>query len=420
MRKICVVIGSRANYSSGRSLLRAIDGHPDLELQLVAGASALLDRYGSVVELMEKDGFRIEERVHMLIEGETPLTMAQSTGLGLIELPRVFDRLKPDVVLTIGDRFETMATAIAASYMNIPLAHTMGGEVTGTIDESVRHAVTKLAHLHFPANHQAAARIIRMGEQPNTVHVVGCPRIDTVAEIASQHAHGVNLEALMKEGVGANLDFSQPFALVMQHPVTTEYGQGEGHIMQTLEALEDIAMPTVMLWPNADAGSEDIARGMRKFRERHRDTFIRFYKNLPLEVFVPLMQHCAVMIGNSSAAIREGAYLGTPAVNVGTRQSGRDCADNVLHCGYTRSEIVDAVRQQLSRGRFGQNDLYGNGNAGTRIADILSSATLSVEKRLNYPAHEDTRSHSGEGRLESHPTQEHRAPAGQTSAGLHG
>ncbi len=148
MRKVCVVVGSRANYSSIKSVMRAVQAHPDLELQLVVGASALLDRYGAVVDVIEADGFKADARVHMIIEGENPVTMAKSTGLGLMELPTIFDNLKPDVVVTVGDRFETMATAIAAAYMNIPLAHTMGGEVTGTIDESVRHAVTKLAHIH--------------------------------------------------------------------------------------------------------------------------------------------------------------------------------------------------------------------------------------------------------------------------------
>jgi UDP-hydrolysing UDP-N-acetyl-D-glucosamine 2-epimerase len=156
VRKVCVVVGSRANYSSIKSAMRAVNEHSDLELQLVVGASALLDRYGTVLDLIERDGFEPSERVFMLIEGETPGTMAKSTGLGLLELPTAFDRLQPDVVITVGDRFETMATALAATYMNIPLAHTMGGEVSGNIDESIRHAVTKFAHVHFPASEGAA------------------------------------------------------------------------------------------------------------------------------------------------------------------------------------------------------------------------------------------------------------------------
>jgi UDP-hydrolysing UDP-N-acetyl-D-glucosamine 2-epimerase len=384
MRKICVVVGSRANYSSIKSVMRAVKAHSALELQLVVGASALLERFGAVVDILEADGFVPSARVNMIIEGETPVTMAQSTGLGLLALPTTFASLAPDIVVSVGDRFETMATAVAAAYMNIPLAHTMGGEVTGTIDESIRHAVTKLAHLHFPANRHAAERIIRMGEDPETVHVVGCPRIDLVADIVAHDGRLAEKTRLEHEGVGGHLDLDQPFLLVAQHPVTTEYGQGETQIAETLAALKQLAMPTVMLWPNVDAGSDDLARGMRKFREHEHHEHIRFYKNFPVETFIRLMMRCAVMIGNSSAAIREGAFLGTPAVNVGTRQGGRERARNVLDVGYDREEIVTAVRQQIARGRFESDPMYGDGRAGERIADILSQVRLRIQKRVTY------------------------------------
>ena len=182
MRKICSVIGSRANYSSIKSALRAIQNHPDLELQVVVTASAVLDRYGSVATLIEEDGFVPDASIFSLIEGETPVTMAKSTALGLLELPTVFSQLKPDVVITVGDRFETMATTLAAVYMNIRLAHTMGGEVSGTVDESIRHAITKFAHIHFPACSDAYERILKLGELEETVHNVGCPRMDLVRE----------------------------------------------------------------------------------------------------------------------------------------------------------------------------------------------------------------------------------------------
>jgi UDP-hydrolysing UDP-N-acetyl-D-glucosamine 2-epimerase len=211
LRKVCVVVGSRANYSSIKSAMRAIEEHPDLQLQLVVGASALLDRYGSVAELIERDGFDADERVFMLIEGETPSTMAKSTGLGLLELPTAFDRLAPDVVITVGDRFETMATALAATYMNIPLAHTMGGEVSGNIDESIRHAVTKFAHIHFPACTDAAERIVRLGEDPESVHVVGCPRMDLVAEVLAEPIGHDGLSELFQFGVGGRSTSSSRF-----------------------------------------------------------------------------------------------------------------------------------------------------------------------------------------------------------------
>lgn len=383
-RKICIVIGSRANYSSIKSVMRAVKAHEDLQLQVVASASALLDRYGAVINLVEKDGFAIDDKVFMLLEGETPMTMAQSTGLGLIELSRVFDRLKPDVVITVGDRFETMATAIAAAYMNIPLAHTMGGEVTGTIDESVRHAITKLAHIHFPANKAAAERIVKMGEESSSVHTVGCPRMDLIADMVAKKTHPADIPLLQKEGVGGAIDFTKPYLLVMQYPVTTEYGQGEKQINETLAAVEEIHMPTVMLWPNADAGSEDVSRGMRKFREHKDDSFIRFYKNLPVEIFIPVFMHAACMAGNSSAAIREGSFLGIPSVNIGTRQAGRDRGKNVVDVGYDRKEIAAAIKKQLAHGPYDNDGMYGDGNAGKQIADILSKCPLTVQKRLTY------------------------------------
>jgi len=275
MRNVCVFIGSRANYSSIKSVLRAVRQHPDLTLQLIVGASALLDRFGSVVEVIEADGFKPNARVSMIVEGETPATMAKSTGLGLLELPTIFEMLRPDVVVSVGDRFETMSTAIAGSYMNIPVAHTMGGEISGTIDESIRHAVTKLSHLHFPANRQAAERIIRMGEPPETVYAVGCPRIDLVKAIVEDTGGIPHAEWLDREGVGAHIDVTRPFLLVNQHPVTTEYGQGREQMWETLHALDALKMPTIMLWPNVDAGSDDLTTAMRTFREKVRPEYVR-------------------------------------------------------------------------------------------------------------------------------------------------
>jgi UDP-hydrolysing UDP-N-acetyl-D-glucosamine 2-epimerase len=383
VRKVCIFVGSRANYSSIKSVMRAVKQHPSLHLQLVVGASALLDRFGSVVDLIEADGFTPDARVAMIVEGETPATMAKSTGLGLLELPTMFEQLKPHVVVSVGDRFETMASAIAAAYMNIPLAHTMGGEISGTIDESIRHAVTKLAHLHFPANKAAADRIVRMGEPPDTVHAVGCPRIDLVSEIAQRD--GIpHVEWLEREGVGAHIDVSQPFLLVSQHPVTSEYGQGKAQITKTLMALHELRMPTIMLWPNADAGSEDIATGMRAFREKYRPDYIRFHKNFPIETYVRLMLLCACAVGNSSAPIREGSFLGVPAVNIGSRQDGRDRGRNVLDVGYDTADIIGGIRQQLAHGRYPADSLYGDGQAGPRIADLLAQAPLHTQKRLVF------------------------------------
>jgi UDP-hydrolysing UDP-N-acetyl-D-glucosamine 2-epimerase len=384
MRDVCVVVGSRANYASVKSVMRAVQRHPELRLRLLVGASALLDRFGSVVDLIERDGFVPDARVNMIVEGETPVTMAKSTGLALLELPTLFELLKPHVVVTVGDRFETMATAVAAAYMNIPLAHTMGGEVTGTIDESIRHAITKLAHVHFPANQQSADRIIRMGEDPATVHVVGCPRIDVIAEIAAQANGAADAEWLEREGVGVHVSTDAPYLVVSQHPVTTEYGDGEHQINETLAALEELRMPTIMLWPNVDAGSDDVARGMRKFREKRRPDYIRFYKNFPVETYIRLMNDAACLVGNSSAPIREGAFLGAPTVNIGTRQCGRERGPNVVDVGYDREAIGAAVRRQIAHGRYPSAHIYGDGQAGPRVANVLATAPLRIQKQIRY------------------------------------
>jgi UDP-hydrolysing UDP-N-acetyl-D-glucosamine 2-epimerase len=384
MKKICVVIGSRANYSSIKSAMRAITAHPALELQLVMGASAILDRYGAVTKLIEADGFKPAAKVHMLIEGETPATMAKSTGLGLLELPTIFEQLAPDVVLTVGDRFETMATTLAAAYMNIPVAHTMGGEVSGTIDESIRHAVTKFAHIHFPASKDAAERIVKLGEPADTVHLVGCPRIDLVAELLAKMEIDV-AKNLFDLGVGEKLDLSQPFVLVSQHPVTTEYGEGEKQVTATLQAVRDMDLPAIVLWPNADAGSEDIARGIRKWRERGLDRHMHFFKNLPVATYVALMRRTASLLGNSSSGVREGAFIGTPVINIGSRQNGRERGHNVIDAPHDVAAIRDALEQQLAHGLYDSDPLYGDGKAGPRMAEILAKlGAVNVQKRITY------------------------------------
>jgi UDP-hydrolysing UDP-N-acetyl-D-glucosamine 2-epimerase len=384
MKSICVVVGSRANYSSIKSAMRHIAANPKLELQLVLGASAILDRYGSVSKLIEADGFAPIAKVHMLIEGETPATMAKSTGLGLLELPSIFEAAKPDVVLTIGDRFETMATTLAAAYMNIPVAHTMGGEVSGTIDESIRHAVTKFAHIHFPASKDAAERIVKLGEPAGTVHLVGCPRIDLVSEFLEKD-DGSALSAIFDAGVGEKLDISKPFVLVSQHPVTTEYGEGERQITATLQAVRDLDLPAVVLWPNADAGSDDIARGIRKWRERKLDRHMHFFKNLPVDTYIALMKRAACLIGNSSSGIREGAFIGTPVVNVGSRQAGRERGHNVVDVPHDLGALREAIARQTAHARYPMDPVYGDGNAGRRIAEILAGyGPVNVQKRITY------------------------------------
>ncbi len=380
-RKICVVVASRANYGRIKSVMAAVRDRPDLELVLIVGASALLFRYGSAVEVIERDGFQPAARVYSIIEGENPATMAKSTGLGIIELTTQFENLKPDVVLTVADRFETLATAVAASYMNIPLAHTQGGEVTGSIDESVRHAISKLAHLHFATTELSRERLIRMGEAPETVHVTGCPSLDPLVGIERGlpadffDAHG---------GAGASLDASKPFVVVLQHPVTTEYRDAFHQIEETLAAIHALAMPTVWLWPNVDAGSDSTSKGLRLFVARHPGFPIHLFRNFAVEDYARVIASSACLIGNSSSAIREGAFLGVPAVNIGTRQNRRERAGNVIDVGYDRHAIKKAIETQLAHGGYPRDGLYGDGHSGPRIAEILARATFTIQKSLAY------------------------------------
>jgi UDP-hydrolysing UDP-N-acetyl-D-glucosamine 2-epimerase len=382
-RKVCVVITARPSYARIRSALQAIKDDPRLELQLVVTASALLDRYGSADRVIESEGFRIDRRVFMIVEGENLVTSAKSTGFGLSEMASVFDDLKPDMVISIADRFETMATAVAASYMNIPLVHVQGGEVTGSIDEKVRHAITKLADLHLVASPQAAERVIRMGEQTDRVHVTGCPSIDVARAAVAAPMRAKDIFAAYG-GVGPRLDLSEPYLIVMQHPVTTEHRDARRHVEETLHAVLEAGMPTLWFWPNVDAGSALTARGLRIGREDLAPRNIHFFKNLPPEEFIRVVNQSACIVGNSSVAIRECAYLGVPAVNIGTRQSGRDRGRNVLDVGYDRRDILAGIRRQVEKGRQPSDPIYGDGAAGARISQVLATAKLDTVKRLAY------------------------------------
>jgi len=383
-RKVCVVVTARPSYSRIRSVLEAIREHPDLELQLVVAASALLDRYGNAQRVIEEEGFKIDRRVYMIMEGENLVTSAKSTGFGLAELATVFDNLQPDAVVTVADRFETLATAISASYLNIPLVHVQGGEVTGSIDEKVRHAVTKLADLHFVSTEKSAERVIRMGEQPERVFVTGCPSIDVVKRARSSPA--IPRTRLFDEygGVGESLDLSKGYIVVLQHPVTTEHADSRRHVAETLHAVVDSGLAAIWFWPNVDAGSDGTSRGIRAFREANTLPRIHFFKNLPPEDFLRLVNDSLCIVGNSSVGIRECSHLGVPTVNIGSRQQGRERGANTVDVPYKRSAIVAAIQRAVKGGRCKSDPLYGDGNSGPRIADLLAEVPLSIEKRLSY------------------------------------
>lgn len=340
MRKILVCIFSRANYGRLKSVLKAIQEHPRLELQLVTGASALdvpMD-------------YISDARIQCLVDGDNLQAMTLSTSLLMTQLGGVFERLQPDIVFIHADRYEVLAAAITASYMNIPLAHTEGGEITGTIDERVRHALTKLADIHFPVTELSRRRIIAMGEYPDMVFTVGSTALDTITDI--------DLTNNRKE----------PYALILHHPNTTQ----QEDFGKLVAAVNQLDIRKVWLNPNVDPGSKAMLKLI------HRQD-VEFVKNLPPEEYARLLYNCEVAIGNSSSFIKEGAYLGVPAVIVGSRQSSREHGDNVVFADY--DDIVPKVKAQMGR-RYPKDYRFGNGRAGKEIADILAEIELGREKKL--------------------------------------
>ncbi len=382
-RKICVVITARPSYSRIKSALKTIREHPQLKLQLVVAGSALLDRYGTASNYIEKDGFTIDEKVFMVLEGENKTAMAKTTGLGVMELANVFYNLKPDAVITIADRFETIATSIAAAYQNIPLIHIQGGEVTGNIDEKVRHANTKLADLHLVASEDAKQRVINLGENENVVFNTGCPSIDLAKEI--HKINTLNFNPIEKYGgVGGLNKMPENYIVVLQHPVTNEYTSARQSITKTLNVINELKIPTFWFWPNVDAGSDGTSNGIRSFREKYNPSHIRFFKNMESMDFLLLLKNSLCLVGNSSVGIRECSFLGVPVVNIGTRQHRRQRGNNVIDVAYNEEDIKKAIQSQIDNPKNAPSTIYGDGNSGEKIAQILAEAELQFHKTITY------------------------------------
>jgi UDP-hydrolysing UDP-N-acetyl-D-glucosamine 2-epimerase len=382
-RKVCVVVTARPSYSRVKTALIAIKDHPKLELQLVVAGSALLERYGSVVDYIEKDGLVISEKVFMVLEGDTPTSMAKTTGLGVIELSNVFFNLKPDMVITIADRFETIATSIAAAYQNIPLVHLQGGEVTGNIDEKVRHANTKLADIHLVATDLASQRLIKLGEDEEYIFNTGCPSIDIANEVFKNSK--LDFDPFEKYGgVGKKFKYNDGYLVVMQHPVTTEFSKSKEQMTILLKAVYKLNIPTFWFWPNVDAGADGASSSIRKFRENNDLKNIHFFKNMESKDFLKLLYNSKVLIGNSSVGIRECSFLGVPVVNIGTRQNRRERGKNVLDVDYQETNIFKAIKKQLVATERSKDYIYGKGNSGSKIAEVLANVKLRSYKELTY------------------------------------
>ena len=369
--KIAVVITARPSYSRVKTVLENLKGACDL--QIVVAASALVERYGNVAQQIEDDGFDVAVRVPCLLEDSSLSAMALTTGVALQGLTRVLEDLRPDKVVTIADRYETLATAIAASYMNIPLVHLQGGESTGSIDDKVRFAVSQLADFHYCATEAAERRLAEVGH--GSLVRTGCPSIDL-----ARRAMGSPKFEIFEDygGVGPTWDVeARQYAIVLQHPVTNEYADAGKQVRETITAMEQFGMPTFWFWPNPDSVSDAMSRGLRKWREcgeRFSKIPVHFFRNLSPEHFLNFMFNAAVIVGNSSVAIREGSYMGTPAVNIGSRQQGRERGPNVIDAGYDSEEILKAIGRAVVQQRP-MSSLYGDGKSGERIAKLILGDT---------------------------------------------
>ena len=379
-RRICFPMTSRAYNGRSQLLLQKLQEHPGVELELMLGGSILLDKYSRhIADDIEAGGFTISTSLFNVIEGGNHVAMAKTACLTALEFTNGFHAADPDIVVICGDRFEQLAIAMSAAYLNKTIAHIEGGDVTGSIDESVRHAITKLAHIHFVTNDDAHRRVLAMGEDPKYVFTTGSLDV----EMASMVATDIPSAVVNSYGVGHEVDVSQPFLLVIQHPVTTEQ-ENRRHLEDTLRAVSALDMPVIWIWPNSDAGTGEMADSLRNFRENAPDAVrkMRFITDLPVNEFTALLKVAACLIGNSSAGIKECSYLGTPVVNIGGRQQGRLHGDNVVHAGYDRGEILAAAERQLAHGRYPRSNIYYRPGTSQMMVDMLAGVELYTQKRF--------------------------------------
>jgi UDP-hydrolysing UDP-N-acetyl-D-glucosamine 2-epimerase len=382
-RRICFPITNRAYYGRSQLLLKKLQAHPGIELELMLGGSILLDKYSRhIADDIEASGFTISASFFNVIEGGNHVAMAKTACLTALEFTNGLHTIDPDVVIICGDRFEQLAIAMAAAYLNLTIAHIEGGDVTGSVDESVRHAITKLSHIHFVTNDDARRRVLAMGEDPRYVFNTGSLDVELAACVDVT----ITGERLNRYGVGHVIDIDKPFLMVIQHPVTTE-SDNRLHLETTLRAISATAIPVIWFWPNPDAGTGEMSESLRHFREQNpRATDrMRFITNVPADEFVAMLKRTACLIGNSSAGIKECSFLGTPVVDVGARQQGRLHADNVIHAGYDAGEIARAISAQLHHGKYGPSHIYYRPDASQAMVDILASVDLYVQKRFCEP-----------------------------------
>jgi len=381
MKKIAAITGTRAEYGIFKSVLREIETNPELNLSLIAIGMHLSTEFGYTFKEVEEDGFKIDAKIDVLHSEDTGAAMSKSIGRCMARTASALEKIKPDVLLILGDRSEMLVGAVSATYMGIPIAHIHGGDISGNVDEPVRHAITKLAHIHFAATKESADRIIKMGEEPWRVHVVGAPGLDLILNEKMPEPR----EIARKYG----LDLSKLILLVVQHSVIIEADDAPNQIRETLEAIVELGYQTILVYPNADAGGR---RMIEVIREYDKYPFIKTFRSVPHKEYLSFMKLASVMVGNSSSGIIEAPSFRLPVVNIGTRQKGRQRAENVIDANYDKEEIKMAIRKALYDKKFKEKvknckNFYGDGKAGIRIANILSKIRIDkklLEKRMTY------------------------------------
>src|SRR5438067_12748087 len=383
-RRIAFPITNRAYYGRSQLLIRKLHAHAEIELELMLGGSILLDKYSRhIADDIEQGGFAISTSYFNVIEGGNHVAMAKTACLTALEFTNGFHSIDPDIVVICGDRFEQLAIAMAAAYLNKTIAHIEGGDLTGSIDESVRHAITKLAHIHFVTNDDAKRRVLTMGEDPNYVFNTGSLDVERAA-CTVENAVDITTKELSAYGVGHDVDVTKPFLTVIQHPVTTD-SDNRRHLETTFRALAALDMPIVWFWPNPDAGTAEMAETLRHFREHHEAATekMRFITNVPPDQFIALLRRTAGVVGNSSAGIKECSFLGTPVVDIGGRQQGRLSAENVVRTSYDVDAVRAAVKQQIAHGRYTPSHIYFKPHASQSMVDVLTSVDLYTQKRFH-------------------------------------
>lgn len=371
-KNILVLTGTRAEYGLLKSSMEAINAHNQLSLSVVVTGMHLSPRYGNTITDIRDDGFTVDREVLMLLDGDTGKAMAKSLGIGTASLAEAFESLKPDVVLLLGDRDEALAGALAAAHMNIPVAHIHGGDAMegAVIDDSIRHSITKFAHIHFPASKKSAERIRKLGEEEWRITVSGAPGLDDILAGEYEEPHAV-LDRY-------DLDTDTPLVLLVQHPVTTQSEQAGSQMAATIDAIQSFDIQTVIIYPNSDAGSDQI---IEEIDSRSFDKSVKTFQSLPRREYLGLMAAADVMIGNSSSGIIESPSFNLPVVDIGPRQAGRERAPNVISVPHDRESIRAAVSDYLTDLSVRQKateceNPYEYGGAGVKIAATLSEIDL--------------------------------------------